>query len=80
LEKLEKRAWRLNFEHGTFEIYLGIIIISFAPQLSLFNILPIPFNYLFVFLIIGGLIILIGVISLFKFLKKYYKQNKEADK
>lgn len=65
LEKLEQKAWRINFEDGTFEIYLGIIIISFAPQLSLFDILPIPINVLLGPIIIGF------ALALFLLSKKY---------
>jgi hypothetical protein len=65
LEKLEKKTWRVNFEDGTFEIYLGIIIISFAPQLTLIDILPIPFNILLGPIIIGV------ALALFLLSKKY---------
>ena len=50
---MEKKAWRVNFEDGIFDIYFGIIIISFVPHLIFIEILPIPINFLLGPIIIG---------------------------
>ena len=50
---MEKKAWRVNFEDGIFDIYFGIIIISFVPNIVLFDLLPIPMNFLLSPIIIG---------------------------
>jgi len=50
---MEKKAWRVNFEDGIFDIYFGIIIISLVPHLIFIEILPIPINFLLGPIIIG---------------------------
>ena len=39
---------------------------------------PIPFNFLFTYLLIGGLIIIVGIIYLIRFLKKYPLPKEET--
>ncbi|NVM44535.1 MAG: hypothetical protein HWN79_06440 [Candidatus Lokiarchaeota archaeon] len=46
LEEIEKKAWRTTFDDGIFDIYFGILIASFAPSISLTEILPFPLNVL----------------------------------
>ena len=40
-------------------------------------LIPIPFNFLFTYLLLGGILIVIGIIYLIKFLKKYQLPQEE---
>lgn len=53
LEELEKKVWRINFDDGIFDIYFGILIVSFGPSLSFYEILPFPLNVLLGPILIG---------------------------
>jgi hypothetical protein len=68
LKELEKKAWRSTFKDGIFEIYFGILHLSLTLGIVLDALLPIPYDSILIFSIIGcGLIFfLIG--------KKYISQ------
>jgi hypothetical protein len=68
LKVLEKKAWRTTFDDGIFDIYMGILIISFGPSISFYDYLPFPMNIL-----IGPIIIGIGL-AFFILSKKYLIQ------
>lgn len=53
LDKLEKKAWRTTFDDGLFDIYFGILIVSFGPSISLYDFLPVPLNVLLGPIMIG---------------------------
>ena len=40
-------------------------------------IIPIPFNFLFTYMLLGGIIMIIGIIYLIRFIKKYQLPKKE---
>jgi hypothetical protein len=50
---LEKKAWRTTFEDGIFDIYFGILILSFGPSITFYEILPVPLNVLLGPILIG---------------------------
>jgi hypothetical protein len=50
---LEKKAWKTYFEDGLFDIYFGILIVSFGPSITFYEILPIPLNILLGPIMIG---------------------------
>jgi len=68
LKVLEKKAWRTTFDDGIFDIYMGILIISFGPSISFYDYLPFPINML-----IGPIIIGLGL-AFFILSKKYLIQ------
>jgi hypothetical protein len=68
LKKLEKKAWRSTFDDGIFDIYFGILIISFGPSITFYEYLPQPLNFL-----IGPLIIGFGL-AFFILIKKFIVQ------
>ncbi|MFW9949585.1 MAG: hypothetical protein ACFFKA_05615 [Candidatus Thorarchaeota archaeon] len=68
LKDLEKKAWRTTFDDGIFDIYMGILIISFGPSISFYDYLPVPINIL-----IGPIIIGLGL-AFFILSKKYLIQ------
>jgi hypothetical protein len=68
LKDLEKKAWRTMFDDGIFDIYIGILIISFGPSISFYDYLPFPINIL-----IGPIIIGLGL-AFFILSKKYLIQ------
>ncbi len=49
-----------------------------ADILSL--IVPIPFNFLFIYLLFGGIIIIVGIIYLIRFIRKYQLPKEEIKK
>ena len=61
-------------------LYVYALLLGSAPFLadisSLF--IPIPFNFLFSYLLLGGTIIIIGTIYLIRFLKKYPLPKEET--
>lgn len=65
LDKLEKKAWRVNFEDGLFEIYLGFLIIFLGSFTFVSELVPLPVYYAVIMIvtIFGGF--------LFSFAKKY---------
>ena len=42
-------------------------------------IVPIPFNFLFSYLLLGGIIMVIGIIYLIRFIKKYQLPKEEMN-
>ena len=58
-------------------IYAVILGCTFfiADVSSIF--IPIPFNFLFAYLLLGGILIIIGIVYLIKFLKKYQLPQEE---
>ena len=62
---MEKKAWTSSFDDGIFDIYFGILIVSFGPSLTFHEFLPEPLSIL-----IGPLIIGLGL-AFFILSKKY---------
>ena len=62
LDKLEKKAWRVNFEDGIFEIYLGFLIIFLGSFTFVYDLVPIPVYYTVILVItmIGGFIFILA--------------------
>lgn len=65
---MEKKTWKSTFDDGIFDIYMGILIISFGPSISFYDSLPTPINIL-----IGPILIGIGL-AFFILTKKYLIQ------
>lgn len=65
LDELEKKAWTSTFDDGLFDIYFGILIASFGPNITFYGILPEPLNIL-----IGPILIGLGF-AIFILGKKY---------
>ena len=62
LDKLEKKAWRVNFEDGIFEIYLGFLIIFLGSFTFVADLVPLPVYYTVILVItmIGGFIFMLA--------------------
>lgn len=45
LKKIEKMAYRFTFQHGLYDIFVGLILIGVGFGPSLYDILPTPLNF-----------------------------------
>jgi hypothetical protein len=62
LDKLEKKAWRVNFEDGLFEIYLGFLITFLGSFTFVADLVPLAVYYtvILVITLIGGFIFMLA--------------------
>ena len=62
LDKLEKKTWRVNFEDGIFEIYLGFLIIFLGSFTFVSDLVPLAVYYTVIMGItmIGGFIFMLA--------------------
>jgi len=60
LTKIERKAFRFTFQHGLYDIFVGLILVGVSLGPSLYGILPTPLNF-FIPESLGVIIYLLGM-------------------
>ena len=82
LKKIESKAYRFTFQHGLYDIFVGLILIGVSLGPSLYEILPTPLNF-FIPELPAIIIYLLGINYIIKprmWIVKFGEQRKKDKK